>query len=218
MADETLVEALERIWAAEGRPVRDEGDDVLGVLVRMMLGQATSKSNASQAFGELLDRFEGDWEQVHAAPVDDVAAAIEVGGLSNQKAPRIQAALGAARARFGDYTLEPLREWSADDALDFVLSLDGVGPTTGRFTLMAAAGMDVMPVNGGIKRVLARLSVLTGTESDRVVHEKAQAALPVGWSYAAHMTLVRHARTTCQKVPACGPCAASSCCPSSTTA
>jgi endonuclease-3 len=209
----TTKRALEALWDQAGKPMREEDDDLLGVLVRMILGQATSKQNASQAFGDLLDRFHGDWGLMARADVGEVAGAIAVGGLASQKAPRIQALLDRVREDFGEYTLEPVREMSREEALDYVLGFSGVGPTTARFTLMYAAGLDVFPINGGIRRVLERLGVLDGTESDRVAHEKAQQMLEPGDAYAAHMTLVRHARTTCtSRAPRCGECPARSVC------
>lgn len=205
--------ALELLWEADGRPERDDDDDVLGVLVRMILGQATSKSNASVAFGNLLDRFQGNWRAVENAPVDAVIEQIEVGGLSRQKAPRIQKVLRRVREDFGDYTLAPVREMPPDEALDYVLCFDGVGPTTARFTLMAAAGLDVFPVNGGIRRTLERIGVLEASWSNAKRHQRAQKMLPEGAAYAAHMTLVRHARTTCHaRAPECDACPAGPLC------
>src|SRR5690606_8066555 len=104
------------------------------------------------------------------------------------------------------------RDWSAEDALDYVLSFDGVGPTTARFTLMAGAGMDIFPMNGGIKRTLRRVGVLDGAESDAMAHDKAQAMLPSGTAYAAHMTLVEHARKVCKPKPICDECQAKPIC------
>lgn len=206
-----LVSALEELWGEHGRPEVDGEDDVLGVLVRMMLAQATSRANAAKAFGDLLDRFAGDWAAIATAPVADVASAIAVGGLSNQKAPRLQRLLLTVQQDFGTCSLEQLRAWGPDRALAYLQKLDGVGPTTARFTLMAAAGMDVFPVNGGIRRVLTRLGVLDGSESDRVAHELAEAAIPRGSAYAAHMALVRHARQTCRTTPRCDQCCISIC-------
>lgn len=204
-----LQRALELLWAERGRPARCDDDDLLGVLIRMILGQATSKQNASQAFGQLLDEFAGEWSRVVAAPVDQLVEAIAVGGLANQKAPRIQKLLREVHEEFGDYTLAPVREMNAEDALTYVTRFDGVGPTTARFTLMAAAGLDVFPINGGIRRTLERVGVLDASWSDTKRHRKAQEMLPEGAAYAAHMTLVRHARTTCHsRAPECDSCPA----------
>lgn len=213
ISPETSMHAvLEALWADRGKPRRGDGDDVLGLLVRMLLGQATSKPNAAAAFGTLVDRFAGDWARIHRAEVGEIAAAIEVGGLARQKAPRIQRLLGAVHERFGDYTLEPLREWDVTAALDFLLGLDGVGPTTARFTLMVGAGMDVFPMNGGIRRILTRVGVLRGDESDLVAHEHVQSLMRAGDAYAAHMVLVQHARAVCRPTPRCAECAARAAC------
>ena len=208
-----LEQLLSALWDKDGRPDRpDEGDDVLGVLIRMMIAQATSKPNALQAFGNLLDSFEGDWGRIAQAPTADVADAIAIAGLSNQKAPRIQAVLQRAHQDFGAYSLQALGDMTPEDAVAYALALPGVGPTTARFALMLAARMDLFPINTGIRRVLTRYGVFDGAESDRQAHAIAANLLPVDWGYPAHMTLVRHARTTCKKTPACAQCAAQSSC------
>lgn len=210
-----LSDVLDTLWERGGRPEPTPGgDDILGLLIRMILAQATSKSNATRAFGELVDGFQGDWAKVCAAPTDDIAHLIAVGGLANQKAPRIQKVLARAHADFGAYTLEPLRDWEPDAALAYVLAFDGVGPTTARFTLMVAAGMDLFPMNGGVRRVLTRIGVLEGGESDAVAHAMVASMLADGTAYAAHMTLVDHARKTCKPVARCDQCAACDVCPS----
>lgn len=210
-----LMTILHVLWAESGRPERAGDDDVLGVVVRMMLAQATSKANAARAFGELVDRFCGDWESVAHASVDDVAGAIEIGGLSRQKAPRIQALLRAVCRDFGEYSLDELRTWDPVDALEYLTGFDGVGPTTATFALMDAAGMDLFPINGGIRRMLVRLGLLEPSASDADAHAVAREMLLPGDAYAAHMALVRHARTICvARVPKCERCAVAASCAS----
>ncbi len=207
---ERLDTFLRALWAADGRPERDGDDDLLGVVVRMMLGQATSKANAGRAFDELLMRFGGEWHQIAKAATSDVAEAIAIGGLAKQKAPRIRALLTRVREDFGDYTLEPLREMTVEGALDYLLAVKGVGPTTARFALMYAVGMNVMPINGGIRRCLERVGVVEPTWSSDRMHREVSAL--VDDAYAAHMTLVRHARTTCRPTPLCQECSGSEHC------
>lgn len=203
-----LIPFLEALWAEAGKPRREGDDDILGTLVRMMLGQATSKANAAAAFDELLARFGGDWRAVATAAVEDVAGAIAVGGLARQKAPRIQSLLRRAREEFGDYTLEPLRDRAPAEALEYLLDCDGVGPTTANYVLMDAAGMDLFPINGGIRRCLERVGVLDPSASPAAAHAALRPMLAPGDAYAAHVTLVRHARAVCTKRrPRCAVCA-----------
>lgn len=215
-ADASLLkDLLAALWRRDGRAERTGDDDVLGVLVRMMLAQATSKANAAAAFGNLLDAFGGDWGKIRAAPVEDVARAIAVGGLAHQKAPRIQRLLRDVAARFGDHTLEALRDWNAADALQFLLERDGIGPTTASFALMDAAGFDVLPVNGGIHRVLWRLGAIEPSADFATAAAAASFALEPGECYPAHMALVAHARQTCTKrSPRCALCPVAARCPS----
>ena len=75
-----------------GQPINVPHRQPVDELIRTILSQATSDLNRDRAFAGLTDRFP-DWEAVRDAPVDEVELAIRPGGLSRQKAPRIQAVL-----------------------------------------------------------------------------------------------------------------------------
>lgn len=202
-----LNRVLESLWVAEGKPEREGDDDILGELVRMMLAQATSNANAGRAFENLLDRFHGDWGAIERAPTDDVVAAIEVGGLARQKAPRLQSLLAQVHTDFGEYSLEALREREPHEALAYLVGLDGVGPTTATYALMDAAGMHLFPINGGVRRTLERIGVLQPGTGDAEAHRYVLELLEGKDAYAAHVALVVHARTTCvARAPRCGAC------------
>src|SRR6478672_11574872 len=64
----------------------------LDELILTILSQHTSDINSFRAFDSLRARLP-TWEGVLAAPVNEVAAAIQSGGLAQVKAPRIQAVL-----------------------------------------------------------------------------------------------------------------------------
>ena len=82
----------DRLRQMYGRPMNLPHRQPVDELVRTVLSQATSDLNRDRAFGRLNERFDS-WEAVRDAPVADVEEAIRPGGLSRQKAPRIQAVL-----------------------------------------------------------------------------------------------------------------------------
>lgn len=213
-----LEEVLDLLWEQHGREEVDGDDDILGVLVRTVLSQSTNNANSRRAFDGLLDRFHGDWGAIERAPAEEVAKSIEVGGLANQKAPRIQAILKRAREDGADdeHSLEFLRDRPTSDALAYLSSLRGVGPKTARFTMMYAAGADVFPMDTHIFRILERLGILVASKSDRAAHEYAEELVPDGEAYPAHMVLVKHGRELCHaRIPNCEACAVSDLCASS---
>ena len=184
---------------------RPDSDDVLAVLIRAILSQATSSNNRDRAFETLLDLCHGDWNVAAEKEVSEIEEAIRIGGLAKQKSKRIQFILLALIEDRGEADLEFLREFETDAALSYLQALPGVGPQSATFTLGWAAGADVCPINTGVKRVAGRLGWLTAS-SDSKAHAELHELLPEGRRFDAHMLMVRHARTTCGKTPDCERC------------
>ena len=204
---------LQCLWDHHGREEWDGPDDILGVLIRTILSQATTHANTERAFGALLERFEGDWENVRAASPDELMESIRVAGLAKRKARTIQHVLEETFRKYGVLHLQHLEECPIDEAERCLLEFPGVGPKTAKFTVMTSLGGDRFPMDTHIFRFGKRIGVLDGRESDTEAHEKMQALIPMGESYAAHMVLVRHGRHVCHaRRPACERCPLSSCC------
>ncbi len=202
-----VAEALDALYVLHGKETFDEPDDLLGSLIATLLNQSTSGINASRAFGSLVDTFEGDWDQVRRAPVEEVAEAIVVGGLSNQKAPRIQKILEQVHEERGEYSLEFLREEEPEDARAYLLEFKGVGPKTAAFTLAYAAQMPLFAMNTDVMRVSKRVGWVPASVSDARAHELMQGWVPEGDYDAAHIALVTHGRRVCtSRAPRCAEC------------
>lgn len=203
----TLTTALQELYARYGEPTYDGPDDLLGVLVQTILSQQTTRQNCQRAFGQLLDKFAGDWRRCQIAPRADLEEAIACAGLAKQKSTRIQALLARLEEERGDYSLEFLREMTPDDARDYLTSFKGVGPKTAAFTLMYAAGMALFPMDTHIFRICERLGWLDAGQSSKQAHRRMEEMIPAGQHYAAHMVLVRHGREVCHaRSPACEDC------------
>src|SRR5215207_4544197 len=99
------------------RPWKCWGDGV-SVLVDTILSQNTSAPNSDAGYRQLRRRFRS-WKQVADAPVEEVERHIRVSGLSNQKAPRIQAILRQIRKQRGKIDLQHLAVMDEDAALDY---------------------------------------------------------------------------------------------------
>ncbi len=204
---ERVAEALDALYDLHGKETFDEPDDLLGSLIATLLNQSTSGINASRAFGSLVDTYEGDWELVRRAPVGEVAQAIVVGGLSNQKAPRIQKILEQVFEDRGEYSLEFLREWEPEAARDYLLKFKGVGPKTAAFTLSYAAQMPLFAMNTDVMRVSKRVGWVPAGSTDARAHELMQEWVPVGDYDSAHIALVTHGRRVCtNRKPRCAEC------------
>lgn len=208
-----MAQLLDRLHDTWGREEHDGVDDVLGVLIRTILSQSTTRVNTDRAFASLLDTYAGDWARVATAPVDELVDAIRVGGLARQKAPRIQAILNEVYETYDEYSLETLADQELKTAQSVLLGFPGVGPKTAAFVLMSALGKDVFPMDTHIFRILERVGLLDSSMSASKAHEAMEALIPAGECFPAHMVMVEHGRKICTaRSPRCSECNLSDIC------
>ena len=214
-----IPEIIARLDEAYGIPEWRPHRDPLSELVLTILSQNTSDSNSGRAFVRLLEAFP-TWDAVMDAPVADVIAAIQPGGLAPTKAPRIQTVLRDIRERRGDFALAFLGELPLDEARAWLGSLHGVGPKTVACVLLFALGRPAMPVDTHVFRVAQRLALIpmragNAAMTPEKAHALLEAAVPPDGYYAFHIGLIKHGRRTCTaQRPACASCVLRDLCPS----
>lgn len=178
----------------------------LSMLVATVLSQNTSDKNSHRAYRELRRRFPG-WRAVVEADLRSVRAAIRVGGMANQKAPRIREILKSLHDRYGTYSLEPLREMTDRDVIDQLTSLNGVGIKTAACVLLFSLGRDVFPVDTHVHRICNRLGLVRGCPTPEKTFEAMRPLIPPGKGYSLHTNMIRFGRRICRAAsPACGQC------------
>jgi endonuclease-3 len=139
-----------------------------------------------------------DWAAVEFADIGELTDVIRPGGLANQKAPRIQAALRHIREQRGDYSLEFLGELTPPDALAWLTQVNGIGRKTASVVLLFSFGMELMPVDRHIERVATRIGLIPKKIANaEQMHDMIQVQLPVGRVHEAHVNLITHGRQTC---------------------
>ncbi|MCC6381483.1 MAG: endonuclease III [Dehalococcoidia bacterium] len=180
---------MARLGALYGEPVQAAHGDGLAELVLTVLSQNTADTNSGRAFLQLLRAFPS-WAAIADAPPEAVVAAIQAGGLAQQKAPRIQAILRTVREQRGDWDLGFLRDTPLEEARAWLRALPGVGPKTAACVLLFALGLPAMPVDTHVERVAKRLALIP----ERLTVEQAHAALehlvaPARY-YRFHMLLI----------------------------
>src|SRR5688572_15188991 len=198
-----ILRALERRYGE--RPLRTWGKAV-PVLVETILSQNTSNANSEAAF-RILRRTFKTWNDVADAPVEQVERAIRISGLSNTKAPRIQAILRQIRDRRGRISLEFLRNHQPKAALDYLRAFPGVGPKTAHCTLLFAFGMPLFPVDTHIHRIAVRMGLIPAKATLDQAHEALAAAIKEDERYSLHVLLIEHGRKVCKAGrPRCDDC------------
>jgi len=214
MAVYTPVEIIELLRQEYGElPWRPHGGPITE-LVLTILSQNTSDANSGRAFARLRLRFP-TWEALLGANPQDIAEAIQVGGLARIKAPRIKAILEDIWRCVGSFDLFFLKEMPLAEAKAWLRSLPGVGPKTAACVLMFALGMPALPVDTHVYRVAKRLGLVPPqTGADRA-HELLEGLLAPEQVYPFHMSLIRHGRRICKaRRPLCPECPLAPRCPS----
>lgn len=208
-------ELLERLAGLYGSPVHRPNGDPMAELVLTVLSQNTSDTNSGRAFARLLRTY-GSWGEVATAPVEDVIATIQVGGLANQKGPRLGQILEAVEQRSPEWDLSFLSDIPLEEARAWLRSLPGVGPKTAACVLLFAVGLPAMPVDTHVERVAKRLGLIAEKTSAVQAHEQLEALVSPAEYYRFHMLLIKHGRRTCAaRSPRCEACPVEQMCPSS---
>gem|GEM_PF-231624 len=204
-ADSQVLWVAERLLGRFGASMPSLDDPALETLVLTILSQNTNDTNRDRAYASLLSEF-GGFEAVRTAPTDAVAEAIKIGGLNQQKARSIQAALNRILEEQKSLSLDFLQALPKAEALAWLLDLPGVGPKTAGIVLLFSFGVPYFPVDTHIRRVMTRVGVLeTGDDSHDVLNRR----LPEDAELLAmlHVQAIQLGRRYCHpKRPECEQC------------
>ena len=200
----------ERLRTIYGVPLMDPHGDPLAELVLTVLSQSTNDRNRDVAYLRLR-RALPTWEAVRAAPVAEIEAAIQPGGLHVQKSRRIREIL---RGLPEDLDLSWMREAPVDESRAALCALPGVGRKTAACVLLFAYGLRDVPVDTHVSRVGARLGLLRPGAPFDELHDEMLRLTPPGAELELHVNLLRHGRRTCHaRAPACRACTLRRMCP-----
>jgi endonuclease-3 len=227
---------LDALTTAYGVPTWQRVHDPTSELVLTILSQNSADINAERAFDALRAAYPRetgagpdpaaekvnrpgwggvgigaaappDWTRVEEAPLPELVAAIRPGGLAQQKAPRIQAALRTIRAARGDHSLEFLGALPPLEARAWLTAIDGIGKKTASVVLLFAFGMPLMPVDRHVERVSHRIGLIPPKADADAAHDIYLAMIEPERAHMAHVNLITHGRKTCHAIdPACSRC------------
>jgi len=207
-----VIKLLEREY---GSRQWQPGREPIDVLIGTILSQNTSDVNSRRAFDSLLSTF-GSWEDVVAAPVEQIAQAIKLGGLSRIKAVRIKQVLAKIEKEQGGISLDFLDSLDMSEARNYLMRLPGVGPKTASCVLLFGLGKPCLPVDTHVFRVAKRLGLIDSRVSIEEAHNLLQGQIPAAKVYQFHLHLIEHGRQVCHaRQPRCSECVLGAVCPSS---
>jgi endonuclease-3 len=164
-----------------------------------MLSQNTTDTNSFRAFRNLKAAYPC-YEDLLAAPQEDISELIRVGGLAEMKAGRIREALRRIKADSGtgSVNLRFLAGLGASKAEEYLLALPGVGPKTAAVVLLFAFGFPIMPVDTHVYRVSRRLGLVPEKASIKDAQRILEETVPQGKYLSMHLNLIRHGRLVCR--------------------
>lgn len=201
---------LERIHGRQNFEPTGKG---LDILVEAMLAQNTNLANAASGYKQLR-RALPTWNKVLAAPIGEVQRHIAVCGLARMRARRLQALLARIKHEHGKLDINHLATHEPQAALDYLLSLHGIGPKTASYTLLIAFGMPLFPVVNGVVRVARRLRLIRTKARDAEASRVLAQLTPTPRMYPLHTLMFTHAKKTCRaKNPKCDECLLLDLCP-----
>jgi endonuclease III len=201
---------------SSGHPSRPvpERRDPLRELIFTVLSQNTSDVNRDRAWTSMRAAFPA-WKDVLAARPARLAASIASGGLSNVKAPRIQAILREVLDREGRLSLARLKRMPDHEAAAYLRTLPGIGPKTVACVLAFSLGRPRMPVDTHVHRVAGRLGLVGARSSPERAQEELETVIPAEDRLDSHVTLIAHGRAVCRASrPDCERCVLYDLCPS----
>ncbi|MGE3076909.1 MAG: endonuclease III [Dehalococcoidia bacterium] len=199
-------EVMELLAPVYGRPVPQPSHDPLSELILTVLSQNTADTNSGRAFVQMMRRYP-TWDAIRDAPLDELIATIQNGGLAPQKAPRIQAILKEVSEKSPDWDLGFLEELPLEESRAWLRALPGVGPKTVACVLLFSLGRPALPVDTHVERVSKRLGLIPEKSTADQAHELLEKVVPPNEYYPFHMLLIKHGRRTCTaRKPACERC------------
>jgi len=198
-----IVQNLENTF---GEPHLKKKSDPLAMLINIILSQATNDANSRRTF-ENLEKHFGKWENVLSADETEIAEAIKLGGLANQKSKVIKNLLLQIKETRGTLSLKFLDKMPDSAARDYLLQFRGIGPKTVACTLLFALHKEIFPLDTHIFRILKRMGILPEKISDEKAHKLLDELVPSGKFYSLHVNLIRLGRSICRpREPLCEKC------------
>jgi len=197
---------LQTLQQSFGAPLWREPLPAVDELISTILSQNTNDVNRDRAFYALRQTF-ADWEEVRAAPEEEIIAAVRVAGLANLKGPRIKAVLNQIHDEVGSLDLSFLEDMPLEEARDWLLRFKGVGRKTAAIVLQFSLGRPAFPVDTHIYRVTGRLGVRPAAMDVEKTHLLMEELIDPADFYAGHLNLIRLGRETCHpRKPDCPRC------------
>jgi endonuclease-3 len=206
------LEVHRRLLEKYGEPLWHPPLPILDELISTILSQNTNDVNRDRAFIQLKRKFSA-WESVRDAPPAEVIEAIRTAGLANQKGSRIQKLLRQITAERGSLDLDFLADLPDQQAWDWLIKFDGVGPKTTSIVMLFSLDKAAFPVDTHIQRVTGRIGLRPEKMSVENSNHYLAKIFPPETYKTVHLNIIRLGREVCHpRKPDCQVCVLNSIC------
>ncbi|OCF30953.1 hypothetical protein I316_07359 [Kwoniella heveanensis BCC8398] len=185
-----------QVVASKTRAGCGDSPSVLDALVRTILSQNTSDANSTRAKLSMDAVYGGsdNWEDIVEGGQERLQEAIKCGGLSQVKSKVILKILNQAKERYGVYSLDHLHSASTDEAMQELLSFDGVGPKTASCVLLFCLQREDFAVDTHVHRITGLLGWRPKNASRDQTYHHLNKKIPDELKYALHVLFVSHGK------------------------
>lgn len=214
-----IAEIHGRLCAVYGCPVPFFHElDPVSELVSSLLSHRTRNRDSRDAYLALWQSYP-TWEEVVAAHSAEIEKTISAVTWPEQKAPRIQTALGWIYREVGAFSLDFLMDLPPPQARAWLERIPGVGPKTSAAVLsFSRLRMRALPVDSHHHRVAQRLGLIPPNLEVGPSHAVLEAMLPLEWDaqtvYDHHEVMMFLGQRVCTyNAPRCSACPLLDLCP-----
>jgi endonuclease-3 len=178
-----------------------DSPSVLDALVRTILSQNTSDINSTRAKKSMDKTYGGSdrWDDIVAGGQEKLEESIRSGGLSKTKSKVIISILNQTKEKYGEYSLDHLFDATNEQAMEEMISFQGVGPKTASCVLLFCLQRESFAVDTHVHRITGLLGWRPAKASRDQTHAHLDVRIPDEDKYGLHILLVSHGK----KCPEC---------------
>ena len=220
--DTQLEDLHQRLTAAYGPFPPREVWDPLTQLIYSLLSARTKTAESHALLRNLRDRYDGwqgNWDKLRDAPVEEIEQAIAGATYPEVKAPQLKATLQEITRRSGKLSLDFLTRYKTEKIRSWLEQFPGVGvKTSGAVVNFSSLRRRALCIDSHHQRIAIRLGLAPKSADARRVEELLMAIAPAEWSpekLDEHHSLIKlHGQQRCTaREPQCRRCTLQPVCP-----
>lgn len=192
--------------------------DPVSQLIRAVLGSRTYDEVSWAAFFRLQQAYP-DWTGLGEATADDIEPIIDPVTFADKKARQLPILIRLIALKRGALDLDFLAGEPVEDAMFWLVQLNGVGVKCAAATLnFSTLNRPAMVVDGHVHRVARRLGLASRAGDETATYHAIMEQAPGDWTaedfLEFHRLTKSHGQSICSHFePACGLCALRDLCP-----